>query len=348
MSEIPAIQTPRSSAIRIWILSACLLIFVFGLGAWGVLKWRYRVMPLAPSQTKVVARLSASPAGASSPAPQKHDSPVQIITEYEQTRECADPTRRDVVRRLTEELKPGVPELAGILLPDEPEEPEKVYPALLRLLESAKIASAERRPALLLAADLVAERVNLPNIYPPSPEVQRKLDELASYGVTFRWFEMAGDYGNQRDLLWQAWRDYPATPAGEGAFALLLDTGWDTSACCQKGSDAFRNVIREAEQFLASRPNSSHRLDVEFAAAEAYETWWSLSHAPLVSDNEDDPSPQAYREGAEAARAKAIAYYDEVARTAPDSTQTKCSRRSLEMLKQNQDTHHRRFFCHCD
>src|SRR6266852_6602956 len=180
MPEIPAIQTPRSSAIRIWILSACLLIFVLGLGAWGVLKWRYRVMPFAPSQTRVVARLSASPGGASSPAPQKHDSPVQIIPEYEQTGECADPTRRDVVRRLTEELKPDVPDLAGILLPDEPEEPEKVYPALLRLLESAKTASAERRPALLLASDLVAERINLPNIYPPSPEVQRKLDELAS------------------------------------------------------------------------------------------------------------------------------------------------------------------------
>jgi hypothetical protein len=87
---------------------------------------------------------------------------------------------------------------------------------------------------------------------------------------------------------------------------------------------------------------------VEFALAEAYETWWSLSRAPAVSDNEADASPDAYREGADAVRGKAIAYYEAIAGAAPNSTQTKCSNRSLEMLKENQDTHQRSFFCYCD
>lgn len=348
MSDLPTPDAALRSSIRTRVSIGLLLTGLLGLAASVVLIWPYRAAPPTPLQAKTVVKLSDAPQGSASVAPQKRDSSAEAFPEYEQTRECVECTLRRVSQRLTNGLKPDFPELAAILIGDALPDANKVYATLLRLLETSKNAPSEHRPVLLLAADLVAQRVNLPNTYPPTPDVQRKLDELASYGVTFRWSEMGGDYGNQRDLLWRVWRDYPATPAGEDAFALLLDTAWDTTACCEKGSDAFRNVIREGEQFLASRANSPRRLDVEFAAAEAYETWWSLSRAPAVRDNEADPSPDAYREGAEGARAKAIAYYEDIARSAPDSTQTKCSRKSLEMLRQNKDTHQRRFFCYCD
>ena len=82
---------------------------------------------------------------------------------------------------------------------------------------------------------------------------------------------------------------------------------------------------------------------VLFALAQAYETWWSLSRA-----SQDDPfvgDPAVYREGAEEARVKAIAYYERVAEVAPKSAPAVEAGSRLPRLRRGIDTHQRRYQC---
>ena len=241
------------------------------------------------------------------------------------------------------------PRLSQILKGDEPRQDLKIVRGLLdSLLEAANTARAEKKPPLLLAADSIAERLALPSIVPPSPELQRELDTLAAQGLTFTWVELDGAWSYQNNLLWRLWREYPISEEGEDAFVLLLRQGWDKSPCCNTGADSFRTVIQHGEEFLSRRPKTVHRRDVLFLVAQAYETWWSLSLVPERDREEGDPSPSAYREGALDARVKAIAYYGEIVEAAPESIEGNCSRKPLELLKDNQDSHQRRFYCYCD
>lgn len=116
--------------------------------------------------------------------------------------------------------------------------------------------------------------------------------------------------------------------------------GWDTSVTCANGSDKFRAVIEQGEKFLAERPESAVRFAVLFATAQAYETWWSLSRSEgdyAVADN--------YQEGAESARRKAIAYYEQIMAHSPETVEAAYSRRTLPRLKLSIYTNERRFFC---
>ncbi len=78
------------------------------------------------------------------------------------------------------------------------------------------------------------------------------------------------------------------------------------------------------------------------ASAQAYETWWSLSRA---TPKDDYVQPEKYREGAEAARKRAIGIYEQVATSAPQSLESAYARRQLPRLKLGLDTAQRRYFC---
>jgi hypothetical protein len=257
--------------------------------------------------------------------------------------------KQKIEQKLISNFGSTFPELSAIYSRENPQvEPKMVRSVLQRILEAANNAPADGKPALLLAADVVAERLTFPSVVPPSPAMQKQFDELAAQGLTFKYAELDNGWTYQNDLLWLLWRKYPSSEAGEDAFVLLLRRGWDTTSCCGQGSDNFRAVIKEGEEFLARRPQSPHRPDVAFLLAEGYETWWSLSLVPEENQEEGDPPPGPYREGAAAAREKAIAYCREVLATAPEGPEAKCSRQPLEMLQSNQDTHQRRFYCYCD
>ncbi len=144
------------------------------------------------------------------------------------------------------------------------------------------------------------------------------------------------------DLLQKVWRDYPNTAWGGEAFLLFESMGWDSSGMCEAGSDQFRTVIANAEKFLADHPASPHRLDVTLAKGMAYETWWSLSRA---RPGDDYVEAAKYRDGAAAARQKAIGIYEQIAKIAPDGAEAAYSRRRVPRLKLGIDTGQRAFFC---
>jgi len=336
------------SSIRARIFVGVGLIAALGLAAWITVYWSYRPESGTSLKSPATARAVLAPKPVGAHDTQFPANSPQVPTQTETSLECAECIPRAVRQRLAERLKPDFADVSATIQNDSASEASAGYDRVIRLLQLAKAASAERRPDLLLAADVFAERLDLSDKYPPTPDVQTKIDELAGYRLTFRWSEMGADYHYDHELLWSLWKDHPETAAGEDAFLLLLNSGWDTGARCAKGTDAFRSVIREADQFLSARPNSQRRLEVQFLAAQAYETWWSLSRSPEGKDQEAVAAPEQYQQGAEAARLKAIAYYEEVQSKAAGSAAAKCAARSVEPLKQAKPTQDLRFFCYCD
>jgi hypothetical protein len=230
---------------------------------------------------------------------------------------------------------------------------EEFHEALVRLLTSVKTAARDRQPILLLAADRLAGRLPSVILNDKSNDwdwsVWRR--ELSTFGVTY---EQASEepwaYGGS--LLQHVWTGYGETEWGQRAFLLLLSQGFDTSVDCKAGRDQFRKVIPEGLQFLERHADSPHRLDVQLAVAQAYETWWSLSQAPApgqaqteAEEAEPDANPQQYQESAEAARQQAIARYEQFLQTAPQSDYAAYARRVLPRLKLGIDTGQRRFYC---
>jgi hypothetical protein len=120
---------------------------------------------------------------------------------------------------------------------------------------------------------------------------------------------------------------------------------------CNAGAEQFRAVIQQGLPFMEQHPKSAYQLDVQLAVAQAYETWWSISLPPIPGQAitaEEDSEPlvyQRYQEGAEEARQKAIAYYERLLQTAPQSDHAAYARRVLPRLKLGIDTGQRRYYC---
>lgn len=227
------------------------------------------------------------------------------------------------------------------------------HDALVKLLASVKSSPRERQPVLLMAADRLAWR--LPQVMTDDKSSNGEWSEwraqLAKFGVIYQESavspaENAWTYNGS--LLQRVWTEYADTDWGERAFLVLLLHGWDTGVDCAAGTDQFGAVIQRGLEFQEKHPKSPYLLDVKLAVAQAYETWWSLSQAPTgeeVSEVDADVQPAKYREGAEAARQKAIASYEEFLQTAPQSDNAAYARRVLPRLKLALDTGQRRFYC---
>jgi hypothetical protein len=277
---------------------------------------------------------------------------------------------REAVQQLQHQLKAQASQQAGIrapagqpmaratilALPQRKWKAEEFHDALVRLLTSAQTSAPDRRPILLLAADRLAGRLLWVIVNDKSGDWDwsQWRSQLAALGVTYSpaseqpWF-----YGG--DLLKRVWTDYSDTAWGERAFVSLLKQGWDTSAECAAGSDQFRQVIQQGIPFLEKHTKSPYQLDVRVAVAQAYETWWSLSQAPIPDQNlvteteaeteEPDADPRQYQQGSEAARQQAIAYYTQLLQTVPQSDSAIYAARQLPRLKSGFDTGQRRFYC---
>lgn len=267
-----------------------------------------------------------------------------------------DPQKvREVVQQLQSQLKSaqtagqtGI-RAAAIALPQTNWKAEDFHNALVRLLTSVKTSPPDRQPVLLLAADRLAWRLPwvMTNDKSQDGHWAEWRTQLAGLGVTYKESVASPEENSWTytgDLLKRVWMDYRETDWGERAFLLLLSHGWDTGVDCAAGSDQFRTVIQQGLQFQEQRPKSPYLLDVQLAVAQAYETWWSLSQAP-TGEEYSDVEPGKYQEGADAARQKSIAYYEQLLQTTAQSDHAAYARRVLPRLKLGIDTGQRRFYC---
>jgi hypothetical protein len=221
---------------------------------------------------------------------------------------------------------------------------------LVRLLESAKTSAPDCQPLMLWAADRLAERLPsvIANDKSPHADWTEWQTQLASFGITY---EPSSDADEPLayigGLLKRVWTEYGQSEWGERAFLVLQNHGWDMGPSCQAGTDQFHAVIQQGPLFLEQHPKSPHKLDVQLTVAQAYETWSSLSQPQVTTAGESSEyvDTQKYQEGAEAARQKAIAYYERLLQTAPQSDQAAYARRVLPRLKLGIDTGQRRFYC---
>ncbi len=231
---------------------------------------------------------------------------------------------------------------------------EEFRATLVRLLDRTKTSAPDRQPIMLWAADRLAERLPsvIANDKGPAADWTEWRTQLAAFGVTYGpSSDQDGSQAYTGGLLKRIWTDYGQSEWGERAFLVLQGHGWDMGDYCNAGAEQFRAVIQQGLPFLEQHPKSPYQLDVQLAVAQAYETWWSISLPPIpgqtVAAEEDSELLvyQRYQEGAEEARQKAIAYYERLLQTAPQSDHAAYARRVLPRLKLGIDTGQRRFYC---
>jgi hypothetical protein len=218
-------------------------------------------------------------------------------------------------------------------------------PDLAALLRESDRAGRPRRALYLLAAHQVTNKLSQMAV---DPAPLRRL--LSGYGAKVGGMTHQGGLDYAGDLLWRVWREFPETEGGELAFLELERRGWDTATGegCPPNPDLFRAVIERGEAFLAGHPNTDFRRDVTYLVAVANESWWSIAHSkpddPIVSGI-PYPRRAVNEREAETARGRAIAWYREVIRLAPDSAEAASALRRLPRLGLGLDTGQRRFFC---
>jgi hypothetical protein len=330
-----------------------------GAGGWFYYYSRLQDVPPPPARAAqaygAFARIQAAPQAVTPPStgtPGEPSSPPSKVPErplFHMERDPMGEFRQDLKKTVLGELAPIFPELQTVLNDREENSPEPPYKRVVfQLLDAAKRAPAARQPAILFAADLVASHLGCDK-YETRDEAKadcaKLQSDLARYGLTLKNDELGGGLYYPRDLLWHIWGDYPETDWGERVFVLLLDRGWDASATCEKGEDQTREVIRQGESFLRQRPSSPYRGVVTLLVAEAYASWWSLSNEPAGSDMSAYVDPKQFREGAEAARMKAIAYFEEVLQVAPGTKLSEFALRVLPPLRDQEVLDSYRFFC---
>jgi hypothetical protein len=79
--------------------------------------------------------------------------------------------------------------------------------------------------------------------------------------------------------------------------------------------------------------------------AEAYASRWSLSNEPAGSGMSDYVDPKEFQEGAEEARIKAIAYFEEVLQLAPGTGFSRFALEVLPPLRDQRILDNYRFYC---
>jgi hypothetical protein len=329
-------------------------------GGWFSYHSRLQDAPPLPARAmqayRPFARIQAAPQAVTPPSagtpgePSSSPSnvPERAIFHIRERRHLND-FREDLKKKVLDELAPAFPELPTVLKDREEGSSAPPYQQLVfQLLDAAKKVPADRRPAILFAADLVAFHLGCDK-YDKRKEVQadcaRLQSDLARYGLKLDNDELGGGLYYPHDLLWRIWQEYPETEWGERVFVLLLDSGWDGSATCAKGEDRTREVIRQGESFLAQRPNSAQRAAVTLLVAEAYASWWSLGNEPAGSDMSAYVDRKQFEGGAEAARIKAIGYFEEVVQLAPGTSLSGFALEVLPPLRETQILDNYRFFC---
>ena len=337
------------------------LVAAGGLGGWFYYYSRLQDVPPPPPAKAVqayrpFARIMAAPQAVTTPSTHTsseppcppNNAPERAIFHILERRHLND-FREDLKKAIQGELAPAFPQLPTVLKDREEGSSAPPYQQVaFQLLDAAKKAPVDRRPAILFAADLVAFHLRCDKDdkrEEAQADCARLQSGLSRYGLKLDNDELGGGLYYPHDLLWRIWQEYPETEWGERVFVLLLDSGWDGSATCAKGEDRTREVIRQGESFLRQRPNSPQRAVVTLLVAEAYASWWSLGNEPAASDMSAYVDRKQFEEGAEAARIKAIGYFEEVAQLAPGTGLSSYALEVVPPLREKQILDNYRFFC---
>jgi hypothetical protein len=166
--------------------------------------------------------------------------------------------------------------------------------------------------------------------------------ELEKLGARFVYEEGSERYFYVLNWAEEAYALNPKGRAGELVFLALMNTGFDTSPNCAKGSDKFREVIRRGRAFLREHHSRDVEARVHFAMGDAYRDIVALA-AGLQGDNYADPNN--YRPEAPRARTKAIAEYHAGLALDDKSEASLVAKEHLRSLEAGEAPHDTRFYC---
>jgi hypothetical protein len=225
--------------------------FVFLTTALGTAGWFYsysRLQEVPPPSaqalraTRPVARIMADPQAAMAPVTgtpgQSRSLPEQIPARprFEISLDPMHEFQEDLREALLHDLVPAFPELPKFLGDPMAKSPDSAHERFVfQLIDAVENGQADQRPAILLAADLVANEIWCPS--ENKEQCNQLRSQFAQHKLTLEYSELGGGFYYQRDLLWRVWQQYPETDWGERAFVVLLELGWDTSKTCAKGHE---------------------------------------------------------------------------------------------------------------
>lgn len=222
---------------------------------------------------------------------------------------------------------------------------EQTQAGLIRLLKQSAGEPAQRAEALV-AADRLALRLGALLVVREAvvDSAAKVRAELVPLGVQYGGVgHYSGALDYDHSLLARAWKEYPATPAGQRAFLMLQRLGCDVKSVGCDAPNCFLTVIQQGENFLERYPDTSIRKEQTYHLALAHETQWSLSLAE--PGDITAAGAKVTRQAGERARQRAIDLYEQLIRIAPGTPEAKAAEIALPRLKLKLDSRERTFFC---
>lgn len=209
-----------------------------------------------------------------------------------------------------------------------------------QLLSQASSHPGEQWTALLMRADSEAEKLATRRL---TGCCGYRCIQIGEFTLTYRWNDIAHQEEYQHDLLKIVITARRGTVEGAAALALLLKDG------CRSGvANSWTPYFKTVLDILDAPPwrNTDSPALIRMRA-EAYETWWSLSKAPVNEPIlvDDGLHPADFEDGAENARRAAIATYRRLLEKASSDA---AAREHLRNLQAQRDTHQHTWYCSGD
>jgi len=223
-------------------------------------------------------------------------------------------------------------------------------------VETIQTLEPARRAASLLIADQIVvieeEDGNLEAQDSEKPAAERKPNENRPMSAAQVALERLGaqfsyDPTSERNLyalnwLQEAYELDSNGRAGELAFLLLMERGFDTSPGCKNGSELFREVLRRGTEYLRTPRGPQVEARIHFLMGDAYRDIVALAagqHGDTYADS------ATYKPEAAKARSNAVAEYRAGLALDDKSETSSIAKERLRSLKAGEAPHDTRFFC---
>jgi hypothetical protein len=223
-------------------------------------------------------------------------------------------------------------------------------------VESMPSLEPAKRAASLLIADRIViieeEDGNLEPQDSEKPAAEKKPDDkkpmsgaqvpLEKLGAQFSY-----DPTSERNLyalnwLRQAYELDSNGHAGELAFLLLMEWGFDTSADCKNGSELFREVLRHGTEFLRTPRSPQIEARIHFLLGDAYRDIVALATGKY---GDTYANSATYKPEAAKARANAVAEYRAGLALDDKSETSSIAEERLRSLQAGEAPHDTSFYC---